>query len=133
MARRRGRAPSQRQLRVGELLRHELADVLLEGHIHDPDLAGRTITITEVKVAPDMKNATAFAMPLGGADVGKTLAALRRAAPYLRRQLARRLNLKSTPQLYFELDETFDRVDRIDALLRDAGTHSIGADKSAAG
>lgn len=124
MTRRRGEAPSQRQLRVGEVLRHALIDVLRESHIHDPDLADRSITVTEVRVSPDLKNATAFVVPLGGAAAELVLPALKRAAPYLRGQLARHLTLRFTPNLRFEFDASFDRAGRIDALLRDAAAGS---------
>ncbi len=117
--RRRGEVPSQRQLRVGEVLRHALAEVLRESHIHDPDLAERSITVTEVRVSPDLKNATAFVMPLGGAAAESVLPALKRAAPYLRGQLGRHLTLRHTPSLRFEFDASFDQAGRIDALLRD--------------
>ncbi len=117
---RRGDIPSQRQLRVGEVLRHALAEVLRESHIHDPDLAERSITVTEVRMSPDLKNATAFVMPLGGAAAESVLPALKRAAPYLRGQLGRLLTLRHTPALRFEFDASFDQAGRIDALLRDA-------------
>jgi len=119
MTRRRSEAPSQRQLRVGEVLRHALTDVLREAHIHDPDLAERSITVTEVRVSPDLKNATAFVMPLGGAAADTVLSALRRAAPYLRGQMGRHLSLRHTPSMRFEFDVSFDQAGRIDALLRD--------------
>jgi ribosome-binding factor A len=118
MTKRRGGAPSQRQLRVGEDLRHTLTQVLREAHIHDPDLVDRSITVTEVRVSPDLKNATVFVMPLGGAAADAVLPALRRAAPFLRGQLARHVTLRYTPRLSFEIDATFDEADRIDALLR---------------
>ncbi len=117
--RRRGDVPSQRQLRVGEVLRHALAEVFRESHIHDPDLVERSITVTEVRVSPDLKNATAFVMPLGGAAAESVLPALKRAAPYLRGQLGRHLALRHTPSLRFEFDASFDQAGRIDALLRD--------------
>ncbi len=116
--RRRGEVPSQRQLRVGEVLRHALAEVLRESHIHDPDLADRSITVTEVRMSPDLKNATAFVMPLGGTAAESVLPALKRAAPYLRGQLGRHLTLRHTPALRFEFDASFDQAGRIDALLR---------------
>lgn len=116
--RRRSAVPSQRQLRVGEVLRHALAEVLRESHIHDPDLAERSITVTEVRMSADLKNATAFVMPLGGAAAESVLPALKRAAPYLRGQLGRRLTLRHTPALRFEFDASFDQAGRIEALLR---------------
>ena len=106
MSRSRGRPPSQRQLRVGEEIRHALSEVLGEASLRDPDLAGAAITVTEVRLSPDLKNATAFVMPLGGAE------------PFLRGELARRLKLRFTPRLGFEPDLSFDNAGRIDALLR---------------
>ena len=116
--RRPGEVPSQRQLRVGEVLRHALAEVLRESHIHDPDLAERSITVTEVRMSPDLKSATAFVVPLGGTAVESVLPALKRAAPYLRGQLGRHLTLRHTPALRFEFDASFDQAERIDTLLR---------------
>ena len=118
MSRSRGRPSSQRQLRVGEELRHALSEVLGETTLRDPDLVDTTITVTEVRVSPDLKNATAFVMPLGGADLEVKVAALRRAAPFLRGEVARRLRLRFTPRLGFEPDRSFDTAGRIDSLLR---------------
>ena len=118
MSRSRGRPPSQRQLRVGEEIRHALSEVLGEASLRDPDLAGAAITVTEVRLSPDLKNATAFVMPLGGAGLEVKVAALRRAAPFLRGELARRLKLRFTPRFGFEPDLSFDNAGRIDALLR---------------
>jgi ribosome-binding factor A len=118
MTRRRGDAPSQRQLRVGEMLRHALTQVLLEAHIHDPELAERSITVTEVRLSPDLKNATVYVMPLGGDAAATVLPALRRAAAFLRGQLARQVELRYTPRLQFEIDASFDQAGRIETLLR---------------
>ena len=118
MSRSRARAPSQRQLRVGEELRHALSTILAEASIRDPDLSGTSITVTEVRVSPDLKNATAFVMPLGGSDVALRLAALRRAAPFLRGEVARRVNLRFAPRLTFEADRSFDEAGRVEELLR---------------
>ena len=118
MSRSRARAPSPRQLRVGEVLRHALSMILAEGSIRDPDLSGASITVTEVRVSPDLRNATAFVMPLGGADLARRLAALRRAAQFLRGEIARRVNLRFTPRLTFEADRSFDEAGRIEELLR---------------
>jgi len=118
MSRSHGRPPSQRQLRVGEELRHALSEVLGEASLRDPDLVEAAITVTEVRLSPDLKNATAFVMPLGGADLEVKVAALRRAAPFLRGEVARRLKLRFTPRLSFEPDLSFDNAGRIDALLR---------------
>ncbi|MEQ8965801.1 MAG: 30S ribosome-binding factor RbfA [Azospirillaceae bacterium] len=123
MARKSGRAaparaPSHRQLRVGEALRHALAGVIQRGELRDPDLAGVSITVTEVRVSPDLKQATAFVMPLGGGDPQTVLDALDRAAPFLQGEAARGVRLKFTPRLRFAADRSFDYADRIDAVLR---------------
>ncbi len=108
---------SQRQLRVGEEMRHALAAILREGHFRDPDLAGASITVTEVRVSPDLKAATAFVMPLAGEGRETVLAALKRAAPYLRARLAEHLSLRSAATLSFQLDTAFDTAERIEGLL----------------
>lgn len=113
----RGNAPSQRQLRVGELIRHSLSDLLARGDRHDPDLAGLTITVPEVRMSPDLKIATAFVMPLGGVGQDKIVKALAREARLLRRELAHSVKLKYLPELRFRLDTSFDEAGRIDALL----------------
>jgi len=117
MTRSKGRAPSQRQLRVGELLRHELARLVNEGAASDPVLHGASITVSEVRVSPDMKNATAFVLPLAGSDSERVLPALRRAAPFFRHRLAERVELRHTPRLDFRLDLSFDEAERIGRLL----------------
>ena len=114
---RRGRSPSQRQLRVGEEIRHSLADLLQRGDLRDPDLQGEVITVTEVRISPDLTNATAFVTPLGGERQEEVLAALRRAAPFLRSQVAKAVRLRQVPRLSFELDTSFDYAQRIDRLL----------------
>lgn len=118
MTRRQSRAPSQRQLRVGEEIRHALARILERGEIHDPDLAGRAITVTEVRVSPDLRNATAFVTPFGGGDAKPLIAALKRARTFLRHELAGAINLRYAPELFFEADTSLDQASRIDALLR---------------
>ena len=120
---RSGRFPgqaSQRQLRVGELVRHALAQALERGDVHDPEIAGTSITVTEVRMSPDLKIATAFIMPLGGADGTGVIDALGRAAPFLRHRISGDLALKFLPEIRFVVDETFEQADRIDALLREA-------------
>lgn len=112
------KAPSQRQLRVGEELRHVLANIIERGDIRDPDLAGRVITVTEVRISPDLKNATVFVVPLGGGDCGPVLAGLKRARPFLRHEIARMMELRAVPNLSFEPDTSFDEASKIDALLR---------------
>ncbi|HSK39033.1 MAG TPA: 30S ribosome-binding factor RbfA [Arenibaculum sp.] len=118
-SRRGGRAPSQRQLRVGEEVRHALAEMLHRGDFHDPELRSLNVTVTEVRVTPDLRNATAFVTPLGGENVPETVAALRRATPFLRGQVARAVKLKYVPSLSFEPDTSFDYATRIDTLLQD--------------
>ncbi|HLW28803.1 MAG TPA: 30S ribosome-binding factor RbfA [Kiloniellales bacterium] len=117
MARSKGKAPSQRQLRVGELIRHELARLLNDGTAHDPVLRAASITVSEVRTSPDIKNATAFVLPLAGQDREAILSALRRAAPYFRRRLAETVELRYTPRLDFRLDLSFDEAERIERLL----------------
>ena len=106
-----GQGPSQRQLRVGELIRRTLADVLNRGDVHDPDLNRLSITVGEVRTTPDLKVATAFVLPLGGKDPEAALAALNRNRAELRRMIGKSLTLKFTPDLKFRIDETFDRLD----------------------
>jgi ribosome-binding factor A len=110
--------PSQRQHRVAELVRHALADVLIRGDVHDDVLQSHVVTIAEVRMSPDLKLATAYIMPLGGRDEEVVLKALQRHSRYLRMEVAKRVNLKSAPNLRFHRDETFDEADRIDALLK---------------
>jgi ribosome-binding factor A len=112
-----GRPASQRRRRVGEELRHVIAQILREGGYRDPVLRQSSITVSEVRVSPDLRSATAFVMPLGGANTAETLAALKRSAPVLRSLAARELTLRYVPNLTFALDETFDQADRIAALL----------------
>ena len=112
-----GRAASQRRRRVGEELRHVIAQILRGGGCRDPVLRQSSITVSEVRVSPDLRNATVFVMPLGGANAAETLAALKRSAPVLRRLVARELTLRYVPNLTFALDETFDQANRIAALL----------------
>ncbi len=109
---------SQRQLRVGEELRHALARQFERGHLRDPGLTGVAITVTEVRVSPDLKHATAFVMPLGGAKLADVLAGLARSAGYLRRELAREVRLRHAPELAFAADTSFEHASRIDRLLR---------------
>ncbi len=110
--------PSQRQLRVGELVRHALADILARGDIDDEVLATHVVTVPEVRMSPDLKIATCFVMPLGGKDERPVIQALARHKKQLRQEIAHRVNLKFAPDLRFLRDETFDEAARIDALLR---------------
>jgi ribosome-binding factor A len=111
--------PSQRQLRVGELIRRTLSEILAQGDLHDPDLDGVSITVGEVRATPDLKRATAYVLPLGGANREGILAALRRNKPEIRHQIARAMTLKHVPDLRFEIDETFDRMDATRRLFAD--------------
>lgn len=114
------RGPSQRQLRVAEMIRHRLAEMLVRGEIHDEVIASHVITISEVKISPDLKLATAYVMPLGGRDIAPVLEALDRNRRFIRGELAHAVNLKFAPDIRFKEDETFEEVSRIDALLHSA-------------
>ena len=109
---------SQRPLRVGEEIRHALADIFLRNESRSPDLYDATITISEVRVAPDMKNATAFFMPLAGQNKEKIMMALKEAAPEIRHLVSRRVKLRYTPRLHFSLDESFDVAQKIETILK---------------
>jgi len=109
---------SQRQLRVGELIRHELAEMLSRGDIHDPILQAHMITVPEVRMSPDLRLATIYIMPLGGRDIDEVLAALDRNIRYVRGEIARRVNLKFAPEIRFRADDRFDEAERIEKLLR---------------
>lgn len=114
-----GQGPKQRQLRVGELIRRTLADVLARADVHDPDLNRHSITVAEVSMSTDLKVATAFVLPLGGRDAPEALLALRRNAPELRHLVSKVMTLKYAPELRFQLDETFDRMDDTRRLFED--------------
>lgn len=109
--------PSQRQLRVGELIRHALADMLARGDIHDDVLAKHVVTVPEVRLSTDLKLATAYIMPLGGQDIKPVLKALEANKRYMRGEIAQRVNLKYAPDIRFRADESFAEAERIDALL----------------
>jgi ribosome-binding factor A len=109
---------SQRQLRVGELIRHELAAMLSRGDVHDPVIEEHMITIPEVHMSPDLRLATIYVMPLGGRDEQAVIAALDRNKRYVRGEIARRVNLKVAPDIRFRLDERFDEAERIAKLLQ---------------
>jgi len=114
-----GRAePSQRLLRVGELVRHALADMLARGEVHDPVLENHLVTVPEVRMSPDLRLATIYVMPLGGRDATDVVAALERNKRYVRGEIARRVNLKFAPEIRFRVDERFDEAERIEKLLR---------------
>lgn len=114
-----GPGPSQRQLRVGELLRRTLSDVLMRGDVHDPDLSRLSITVGEVRCSPDLKVATAYVMPLGGKGAEEALSALRKNRKELRHLVSRDMTLKYAPELRFEIDQTFDRMDDTRRLFSD--------------
>lgn len=111
------RPPTQRQLRVGEELRHRLAEFLRPGELRDPALHDAHVTVTEVRLSPDLRNATAFVMPLGGAKADEIMAGLRRSAPFLKSRLARTIELRHMPNIAFALDSAFEQAARISALL----------------
>ncbi|MCB1491248.1 MAG: 30S ribosome-binding factor RbfA [Rhodobiaceae bacterium] len=113
--------PSQRQLRVGELIRHALANILAHGDMRDPDLAGLVITVPEVRMSPDLKIATVYVMPLGGVGQDRVVKALAREARSLRHELARAVTLKYMPDLRFRLDTSFDEAAHMDSLLDSIG------------
>lgn len=111
------RAPSQRQLRVGELVRHALAEILARGELMDDEVTRMMITVPEVRVSPDLRNATVYITPLGGGEPKKAEKAMARNARWLRGQVAQRINLKFAPELVFRYDDRFDETAHIDALL----------------
>jgi ribosome-binding factor A len=111
------RPPSQRQLRVGELIRHALADILSRGELTDDEVTRMMITVPEVRVSPDLRNATVYITPLGGGDPKTAEKAMGRHARWLRGQVAHRINLKFAPDLTFRYDDRFDETAHIDALL----------------
>jgi len=112
-----GSAPSQRMLRVAELIRHTLSDLLSRSVVNDPVLEGHVITVPDVRMSPDLKLATAFVMPLGGKDINSVIAALDRHKKFLRGEIAQRIHLRYAPDIRFKADESFDYGDKIDALL----------------
>jgi ribosome-binding factor A len=112
------KAPSQRMLRMGELVRHALAEIFSRGDVHDPVLETHVITIPEVAMTPDLRHATAYIMPLGGKDERAVLDALNRNKKYMRSVVAKKINAKFAPDLHFRIDERFDRAEQIDKLLK---------------
>ena len=111
------KAPSQRQLRVGEEVRHILANLLERGDVRDPDVAGKVITVTEVAVSPDLRNASVYVVEMGGGDIKSLLIGLKRVASYFRHELSQKMNLRTVPALHFHADTSFDRASRIESLL----------------
>ena len=125
----RYKKPSVRQLRVGEELRHALAEILGRGELRDPNLRGRAITVTEVRASPDLKRAIGFVTPLGDESMDPgILMALGRAYSYLQGEIGRRIRLKFTPRLSFEFDDRFEYASKIDNLLREPGVSRDLAD-----
>jgi len=116
----RDQAPggSQRQLRVGELVRHAVAEMLTRGDVHDPVIEGHLITVPEVRMSPDLKLATIYVMPMGGRDAAEVVAALEKQKKDLRAEIAHRINLKFAPDIRFRVDDRFAEAERIDKLLR---------------
>jgi ribosome-binding factor A len=112
-----GGAPSQRQLKVGELVRRALADVLMRGDVHEPALARTSVTVSEVAMTPDLRHATVYVMPLGGKNVEATLEALHRARGELRHAVDKAVNLKFSPDLTFRADERYDRMDEVRRMM----------------
>jgi ribosome-binding factor A len=112
-----GGAPSQRQLRVGEVLRRSLADVLARDETGDPELEGVSVTVSEVRISPDLRHATAYVLPLGGENAGGVVKALNRNKAILRKLVTSGMALKFSPEVSFAVDETFEQMDRTRALL----------------
>ena len=130
MTRRGPKPPSQRQLRVGEELRHALSAILERETFRAPALAGVTITVTEVRVGADLRTATVYVMPLGGKNVAEALQGLGRVKSFLRHRIASEVQLKFVPDLHFRADDSFDRVDKIERLFRDpAVARDLGSDR----
>ena len=109
--------PSQRQLRVGETLRHALSEILVRDTFFDPDLEGSSITISEISVSPDLSNARVYTMPLGGKNADIVLPALNRLAPIIQREVAGRVHLRRVPKLKFMLDDSFENAARLNVVF----------------
>jgi ribosome-binding factor A len=109
--------PSPRMLRIGEMIRHAISDLLSRGAVNDPVLEGHVVTIPDVRMSPDLKLATVYVMPLGGKDMNEVLAAFDRNKRFLRGEIAHAVNLKFAPDIRFRPDQSFDSSTRIDALL----------------
>ena len=109
---------SQRQLRVAEEVRHALVNIIQRGELRDPDLAGVSITVSEVRISSDLKNATAFVSRLGGGEEDSLVKAMERAAPFIRQRIGQELNLRFVPAIFFQADQSFDYADRIGEVLK---------------
>ncbi|TVR95388.1 MAG: 30S ribosome-binding factor RbfA [Rhodospirillales bacterium] len=116
-----GGTAGQRPFRVGEAVRHVLADLFEKGEVRDPGLGNLPVTVTEVRMDAALRHATVYVFPLGGGDTAPVLAALERARPYLRRRLAAAFPFKRVPELQFRADQSFDEAQHIESLLRDPG------------
>ena len=114
----RKQPPGQRQLRVGEEIRHALSTIFLRGELHEPALRDASVTVSEVRISPDLKNATAYIMPLGGSNSDEVVTALQDLAPNIRTMVGSKIHLKYTPRISFRLDNSFDEAHRINALLQ---------------
>lgn len=132
----RKQPPGQRQLRVGEEIRHALSAIFLRDELHEPALRGTSITVSEVRISPDLKNATAYVMPLGGGNREEVMQTLRELCPTLRTLVGNNIRLKYTPRISFRLDNSFDEAHRINSLLnqpevaRDLQGNDDGDDES---
>jgi len=120
-----GKGPSQRQLRIGELIRHELAEIFSRGELQDPDLEGRIITVSEVRLSSDLRHATAFVSELGGGEMDAVIRGLKRCTKYLRGEIGSRMSTKFTPDFKFEIDTLYDEAAKMDALL---DSHHVAQD-----
>lgn len=114
------RPPSQRQLKVSEEVRHVLSSIFLQDKIYDPSLYGKSITVSEVRVSPDLRKATAFVYPLGGEVTEGFIKSLNKLSPQLSHQVARNTTLKYSPSIFFKLDEVYDNADKIETLISQA-------------
>ena len=123
-------ARSQRQLRVGEVIRHALAGLLEREELRDPGLKDVSVTVTEVRISPDLRNATVFVMPLGGIDTADVIESLSRATPFFRRRIAQTISLRRSPELFFELDVSFENARQFDMLLKSPAVASDVEDQT---
>ena len=130
MGRRAGKRPSQRQLRVAEELRHILAKIIQRGELNDPELADVPVTVSEVRISPDLRNATAFVAPLGSGDAGTLVKAMERAASFIRQRIGQEVSLRYVPAISFRADRSYDDADRIGVLLKSSSAHTRGNDKA---
>lgn len=119
------KGPSQRQLRVGEEIRHALSDIFLRGELTDPRIREASITVSEVRISPDLKNATAYIMPLGGANKEEVLRFVLDQQGIIRTLATKRLHLKFAPRIHFKLDESFETASHIEGLLREAKSRAV--------